>query len=101
LVRGDAVKVAHYARRLPILAANAKTEADLQHGLLLENADIGVAQVLYGAFGGGRIHSVVVGSWSRFNRGSIHVAGRRVAERSNSNCWSSLYRLGYWASGRR
>ena len=49
--------------------------------LLLENADIGVAQVLYGAFGGGRIHRVVVGSWSRTNRRSIRVAGRCVAER--------------------
>lgn len=49
--------------------------------LLLENADVGVAQVLYGAFGGGRIHRVVVGSWSRTNRGSIHVAGCCVAER--------------------
>ena len=33
LVSGDAVEVAHYARRLPRIAANAKTEADLQHGL--------------------------------------------------------------------
>ena len=34
---------------------------------LLENADIGVPQVLYGAISGGRIDRIVVGSSSRTN----------------------------------
>lgn len=50
--------------------------------LLLENADIGVAQVVYGAMGGGRIYRVIVRGWSLSNRGSIHVAASRcMAER--------------------
>lgn len=45
--------------------------------LLLENADIGVTQVVYGTLSGGRIHRVVMRRWSLSNRGRIHVAASR------------------------